>query len=857
MIGIAWRMLLRTPGTLLGALVMATVGATLLTAFAVVQDSIDRTRAPVERYTAAPVVVSGEPGAFTPDTVAAVEEVPGVAESVPELVFPAQLLGEGGAPAADQEETAQFGHAWTTARLTPFMVGEGTEPTRDDEVVAAANLAEAAGVDVGDSVEVEAGGSTHTYRLAGVVRPEQGGDSEHAPDPEQAGDPEQGEGLEHQHSLFFTPGEAERLAGRGDGRSDGIGVFLEPGADENTVTAAVRDRVEHALVGDVASPAGDPSFQVASGAERGELEGVLPDHSATAAALTMLVWIVGFMAVTVIGGALVTSVRRRARQLAVLRAVGATPRQVRALCQAEALLISVAAALAGVVLGALLAWALVAVFRELEVVSPVLSVAFGAVPVLVSTAAVVLAGQVAAWWAGRAALRLRPGETVNGGSAAPHRPGRARLRVAAGAVLLIGAGVLQALGMAGLVPVMLQASYGMIASGLVIAGVGLLGAWIIRSAAGVLRRPVGASTGVGGYLAAANVRHHHRRYTGVAAPLAVGVAIAGWALSGLPLFALSNADQTAERFDTDHVVRTPIVRDEHTGLSDEVRARVAGAPGVESAVGLYETWMDAGGGDPDPTRGTVAAGDASALLDVGEARGDLAAVDAGEGVAVGAAYADRNGLDLGDDAPVRVSGASEATVLEVVALYERDVGGQEGLLVSQDALDGVGARWHDYVLVAGASADALESAVSVTAMVEDRGEFRRTYVAERQAAVDNLGTIATALVGAFLVLAAVNALALSAADRSGDLSSLRRLGVTPRQTHAMVSWEMGLTVVPAWLLGVAATAWMAVAMAGDEVGAALWAFPGWMMLLFGVFGLATAVLGASVATRGVLRAIAP
>lgn len=118
-----------------------------------------------------------------------------------------------------------------------------------------------------------------------------------------------------------------------------------------------------------------------------------------------------------------------------------------------------------------------------------------------------------------------------------------------------------------------------------------------------------------------------------------------------------------------------------------------------------------------------------------------------------------------------------------------------------------------------------------------------------------LGTVATALVGVFLVLAAVNALAVSASDRRSELASMRRLNLTTSQINAMVGGEMALTVTPAWLLGMGATAWMALAMAGGDVGAALRASPWGVLSLVGAFGLAVAVLGALLTTWGLTRSL--
>lgn len=845
MIGIAWRMLSRQMGTMVGAIVMITVGAALLTSFVIVQDSISQARAPVERYAAADMVAAGEPGVFPASAVDEVASVPEVAEVVPELSFPVTVLDGDGSPVVEQSETAQFGHEWTSARLAPFTVSKGGEPTSSGEVVLDQALAESARVTVGDQIGVDVAGARHAFQIVGVARND-------------------GADAMHQHALFFSPDTAVELAGRGEGRVDGIGVFLEAGADPVAVGASVHDRLAAALTADVSSPSGAPSFRVEWGEGRGELEGAMPDHRASAQTMTMLVWIVAFMAVAVVGGALVTSVRRRAGQFALLRAVGATPRQVRGLCQAEALLMSVTAVIIGGVLGVFLAWALLGSFRTLGVVSPVLALSYGPLPFVLSAVIVVVVGQVAAWMSSRLALRIPPGDALAGQSAAPDRKRRTLAKNVAGILLLGGAGVLQAAGMAGLVPAVLQGSYGMLASGLIIVSVALLGSSVIHVIARAARHPVAALSGVGGYLASANVRFHYRRYAGVAAPLAVGVAIAGWALSGLPLFALANADDVMARFDAEYVLHTPIVRDSHTGLSEQVREEVARVSGVEATVGLRETWLSIAPSDAEETssitRGTVAAGDASRLLDLGEVKGSLVPVDAGEGVALGSTYAARNGIELNDEVQVRLTGASEATTLKVRALFSDDRAGQEAAIVSRTALEGrVGEQWHDYVLVARDDSTGVaalqEAADGASAMVEGREQFQSSYVESRRGAIDNLGTIATALVGVFLVVAAVNALALSAADRRNELSSVRRLSATPFQINMMVGWEMVLTVAPAWLLGLGATLWMALAMAGGDINATLWAFPSTVLLLIGAFGLILAVLGGLTATRSVLKVV--
>lgn len=59
---IAWKTLRRQPGALLGAFLMIIIGASLISAFSLIQHSAVNAVAPVERYQAVPVVAGGTEG---------------------------------------------------------------------------------------------------------------------------------------------------------------------------------------------------------------------------------------------------------------------------------------------------------------------------------------------------------------------------------------------------------------------------------------------------------------------------------------------------------------------------------------------------------------------------------------------------------------------------------------------------------------------------------------------------------------------------------------------------------------------------------------------------------------------------
>lgn len=368
------------------------------------------------------------------------------------------------------------------------------------------------------------------------------------------------------------------------------------------------------------------------------------------------------------------------------------------------------------------------------------------------------------------------------------------------------------------------------------------------------------------FLATSTVSFHHRRYAGVAAPLAVGIALAGWALSGLPLFARANAGLTLEGFRADHVVSSPVVRGSYLGLTEQDRARLAAVEGVSAGAAVRHGWAQATTSDRSAvvrsamTWATTISGP-SRLLSLGEVQGRLTALDAGEGVAVGAGYARRQGLELGDETVVRVAGATHPVRTRVVVVFDHEAGEQSLAIPQPLVAEAAGQGWYENILLADdgtgtgtGTEQRLTAALAGSGLpAEDPDTFRASYIEQRAGAINSLGTSAMALAGLFLVVASANALALSAADRRDELTSLQRLNADRGQVNRMIVWEMLLTVGPAWLLGVLATAWMALAMAGGSLTGALWAFPTAELGAMGLTGFALAVVGSLVALRATRR----
>src|SRR5690606_7668219 len=323
-----------------GALALA-ITTTLTVSLLLVAHSAAGHRPPVERYAAAdlvvapvsPLVSGGVPEAL----VQRLSRIPGV-RAVPELSFPVTVPGGTPGPV--------FGHAWDSAPLTPFSITSGTPPATGDEVVLDRRLAHALGVGPGDAVTVAVSGATGAYRISGVAEGR----------------------LVQQSAVFFAAGEAARLAGYA-GRYDAVGILSSAAGD-------VRASVEHVL----REWEGRPSLglmHVYEGADRSAVEGVLIDDDAYAVILgTVALWlgaVITWVAATLTFRAFV---RRRAVDLGLLTAVGATRRQLFTFVIIQSFLVALLALAAGAAAGTALAAPLAEVLRRAGVLSD------GVVPVL-------------------------------------------------------------------------------------------------------------------------------------------------------------------------------------------------------------------------------------------------------------------------------------------------------------------------------------------------------------------------------------------------------------------------------------------------------------------------------------------
>lgn len=787
-----------------GAFITLLLATTLVAACGILLETGVNASIPTERYAATSLVVSGsqripmpstdgEGGDYEPLTERArvdaalagrIQQVDGVDAAIGEVSFPAHVATGSGAvlpgppsPYGSSNDTpgGSWGHAWDSAALAPFTLTEGRAPASRGEVVLDAELARRAGVQVGDEVTVQATAAPRAYRVAGVAA---------APG---------GTGLKSQSALFFAAAEAQRLAGN-PGRVDAIGVLAEPGVD----AGVLRERVAAALQGTGARVhAGDDSglVEFLDAAEARELLTALAGSFGGTALM---------VALFVVASTFALLVQQRTREVALLRAVAATPRQVRRMICREAQVVAVAAG----VLGAVPAVALAAWMRTQFVDRGLLPEPFtlhvSPLPMLAALAAGLSTAWVAAWFAARRASRIRPTEALGEAAVEPKRMGRGRL-VAGVVVLLLSAGLLvlssrlrgeaaAASGAGVVIPLVTAAA--------------LLSPILARISARVLSGPLQVLSRATGYLAVANARANSRRLGAAITPLILAVGV-----GGVMMFQGSTMSHAAERQAQEGMLADRVVV-AGTGVPRELAGAVRDLPGVAAATAVVQTSVKAEYtelGDPALTSFSaqgVTPDELGRTMDLDVRAGSLDDLRAGT-VAVSWLVAGTVGAEVGERVRLRLG---DGTPIEpkVVAVYDRGLGFGDFTL-PRGALDGhLTDPLDDAVLVRtadGASLSEVDAALAglpyAGLAVMDRAGFEAAQ-AEAMALDAWVNLLLVGVLLGYVAISAANSLIMGTLARTRELALLRLVGTTHRQVLRMMRWEGTVVVLTATVIGVVA-----------------------------------------------------
>jgi putative ABC transport system permease protein len=775
------RLLTTAFAVLLGVAFMAgtlvftdTIGATYDSALAEANDGVDayvRTPAGID-------VGYGEPGprldAALAKTVASVD---GVDEVALRINGYAQLVGPDGEPVGDVSNSPAFGTNWVAVDdLNPYELVSGHVPANDAEIVVDKASADEAGYEPGDVATVLTKSKPRRFTIAGVAT---------------FGTADSPAGAT---AVLFTDAAATELLAT-PGRADAIAVTADAGWSQEDVVAAVQ-----AAVGD--------DVEVITGAAL-----IAEDQASMADLLAGMATIfVVFALVAVLVGAFIINntfaitVAQRTRQLALLRAIGASGRQIKRSVLVEAAVIGVLASGAGLAAGV----AVAAGLRQLmsvfgfdmpdgpTVIDPnamILSFAVGVIVTVLST-----------WLPARRAARIAPIAALRDVSV-DRSAGSAR-RVVTGLVVT-SAGVAALL--AGLGGEIALIGVGALAT---FVGVAVLGPVLARPVANVLGVPV-RMRGLSGELATRNAVRNPKRTARTASSLMIGVALVGFMTVFAASAKSSMAGSLEAEFTGTHMVQTG-GSDNSSGLSPDLADELRATPGVDVVTQSRISPAVIDGAATD----AFSAFDATTVDDVfvlGPVEGDLDSLGA-DGLAVSAEHAAEQGWTVGSTVPATFP--SGDTTLVVEAIYSGGTDWVGSMFVDLDALRANGGDELDYrVYVSGD-----EAAITAVAAA-----YASADVLDKDAFLDVVGTEIDTMLGMFyalLVLAIViallgiaNTLALSVSERTRELGLLRAVGMGRTQVRSTVRWESIIIAVFGATLGLAIGTffgWATVQAMSDE-----------------------------------------
>jgi putative ABC transport system permease protein len=539
-------------GTFTGALVALTAAAVLATAWGMQLEAALRVHSPVERYAAATAAVTGQQKAGADHDVllgerarvssalpARLAGLPGVRAAIGDVSAPARLARQ-----------ATEAHGWASAALTPYVLSAGRPPAGPDEVVTGYPTA------LGARVPLVSTAAARTVTVVGVARPRHP--------------------VTQQRAIFLTDAEAMRLAGH-PGRVDAIGVLAAPGFHVSRLHTAAAGAV------------------VLTGAARGQAE--YPELQQTRSTLIPLTAAFGglamFIAMFVVASTMGLSIQQREREIALLRAVAATPRQIRRMIAWEAGIVGLVGSAAGIWPGVLLGRALGHALVRHGIAPSNFAVTNDWLPAAAAVGGGVAVALLAVLAAGRRAARVAPTLALADAAAEPRLLGPGR--VIGGLLALGGAVPLFTVSATTDTPETAAATSELTAICLVVA-VGFLGPVLARVAARVVGRPLAAVSPVGGFLATANLGTATRRFSSASTPLVLTVA-----MSCTLLFSTTTTDHAIGQERHAGLTGQLAVTSSGPGLPAATLAQARATPGIRSVVALTPTTLGPSLGASDDT----------------------------------------------------------------------------------------------------------------------------------------------------------------------------------------------------------------------------------------------------------------
>ena len=775
---------------LISTTVAVVLGVAFMAGTLVLSDTLDRSfneqfgeiYAEVDAEVRGPVLIDtgfgtirGPLDAEIADTVAGVD---GVEESAPSIEFPgARVLDRDGDTIGADNGAPTLVLSWIDdPGLAGVDLAEGRGPDADDEIVLNVRAADDAGADLGDTVEIITADGVFPFTLVGTFR---FGDADSALGAVTAG-------------VTFT--RAQDVANMPD-QIDSVVARAEDGITEEELAERIRE----------ALPAGTDAV-VFTGEEAAQE--ISDDIAQGLGFFTTLLLVFAFIAL-VVGAFIIFNtfsilVAQRSKELALMRAIGASRRQVLTSMLVEASIIGLFAAVIGIGVGIALAIGvqvlLDAIGLDLPATGTALTLGTVITALVVGLLVTLFSALVPAWRATRvpplAALR----------DVAHDQTSRSVLRLVIG-LGFVAFAVFSALPAFDADPDTAAIQSVGIAALSLLLGLIILGPVIASPLARAIGSPLPRLRGTTGTLARENAARSPKRTAATAAALMIGVALIAF-INVFTASARASIDAEVTRgLNAEFIAQAggfglgiPLA------FGDEVR-QVDGVAEVASAQGWFVQVERPDGETSDTFITAIDPAAYQQVIDADMAEGTLDDLVPGT-ILYDRRLAENHQLSIGDEVQVTFA-TGEVATFEIAA-----IGDEPNLLgsrvITQDDWAIYTTNVTDqqlFILVDdGVDLDAMHDTLDEIAEaypnvdVQDQEEFLGGIAATLNVILNVVyGLLALSVIIALIGIA--NTLSLSIHERTRELGLLRAVGMTRRQVRSAVRWEAAIISLIGTALG--------------------------------------------------------
>jgi putative ABC transport system permease protein len=717
--------------------------------------------------------------AFDESLLAKVRALPDVAQADGQVNGQAQLIGKdgkavvyGGAP------NLGFSIARGSSPFNPLTLVQGTWP-HGREVVIDKSTAKKEDFKVGQVVGVQAEGPVQRLRISGLVK--------FGSVSTIGGATLAGFDLPIAQKLFDKPGKLDEIA-----------VSAKPGVSSDALVGQIKEVLP-------------PATQVRTGKAQAH-----EDAKDTNSFISFLQkFLLGFGGVAlfvgsfVIANSLSITIAQRTRELATVRTLGASRRQVLRSIIIEALVIGALASVVGLFLGLALAVGLFKLFDAVGFTLPNNGLTFETRTIIVSLAVGIIVTLLASLRPAMRATRVPPIAAVREGATLPE--GRfARFRLPA-AILLAG------LGFACLLWGLFAPNLGttaillfmLVGALLVFFGIALLSVRLVPPLAGLLGWPATKIGGTAGTLARENAQRNPQRTASTASALMIGLALVTL-VSILAAGIISSFRGAVNDIwkSADYAVTA---QNNFSPIPVAAADSIAKAPGV-TAIGNVRAGQARAFGHTFAATAVNPAAAQMFHLEWKQGSGSTIATLGDDGAFVDDGYAKDHNLELGSPVPVQFPNGSQE-LFNVKGIFNPPAGGSPfgPVTISQASWDRHVANpenLYSFVLMKGGQTPANAAALDRTLKA-----FPNAKVATRQKFIDNQISGLSSVLNILYVLLAlsvvvslfgiVNTLVLTVFERTREIGMLRAIGMTRRQVRRMVRHESVITALIGAAIGIA------------------------------------------------------